>query len=487
MLRTRHPAIALVSVAIMTAGMAVSALAIGPTTVTTVSPFASGCEGVPQSADAYPGAEVEPWVSVDPKDPKRMIGVWQQDRFPNGGSRGLGTAFSTDGGATWTTVPGPAFSRCSVGATRGGDYQRATDPWVSFGANGIAYQISDSFNDTDLTNAILASRSTDGGRTWSNPATILREDGQRGVSFAFSDKESITADPTVPCNVYAVWDRLVGPAGKSSASASGFEHTQGYRGPTWFSRSTDCGLTWELARQIYDPGQINQTIGNQIAVLPNGTLVNTFDLISNNKNANGQRGENIAVQRSTDRGATWGQPIIAAKAQSVGVTAPDGTALRTGDNIPDIAVGADGSIYLAWQDSRFTAGLREDIAMAESRDGGLTWSLPVRVNVGDVAAFNPAIEITAGGRLGVGYHELRGSAVSRVIATRAAGATTFVRATVAGGISNEITSAPIARGYFLGDYQGLAASGEGLVSFFVMPNANPVNPGNRTDVIAAIS
>ncbi len=487
MIRMRYSAVAVVSTLLLTSAMAASALVSGPTTVSGGSPYTQGCEGVPQSVDAYPGAEVEPWVSVDPTNPNRLIGVWQQDRFPNGGSRGLGTAVSTDRGATWTTVRGPAFSRCAGGLGRGGDYQRATDPWVSFGPTGIAYQISDSFNDTDLTNAILASRSTDGGMTWSDPATILREDGQRGVSFAFSDKESITADPTVPCNVYAIWDRLVGPSDKSNASARAFERAQGYRGPTWFSRSTNCGLTWEPARQIYDPGQINQTIGNQIAVLPDGTLVNTFDLISNNKNAKGQRGENIAVQRSTDHGLTWGPPIIVSKAQSVGVTAPDGTALRTGDNIPDIAVGGDGSVYLAWQDSRFTGGIREDIAMAESRDGGLTWSAPVRVNAGDVAAFNPAIEITAGGRLGVGYHELRGTAVSRVIATRAAGTATFVRSTIAGGPTTEITSAPIARGYFLGDYQGLAASGEGLVSFFVMPNASPVLQSNRTDVVAAVS
>ena len=476
---------AVVSGLVLVTAAGAGALLSGPSAVSGTSPYATGCEGVAQSASAFGGTEVEPFVATDPTNPKHAIGVWQQDRFPNGGSRGLGTAVTTDGGLTWTTVVAPAFSRCAGGVGAGTDYERATDPWVTFGADGKAYQISDSFNDTNLTNAILVSRSLDGGFTWSAPTTVLRETGNREVSFAFNDKESITADPYVPCNVYATWDRLTGPSLKSRGSSSAFEHAQGYRGPTWFARSTDCGATWEPARQVYDPGQVNQTIGNQIAVLPNGTLVNTFDLISNFKNAKGQRGENIAVQLSLDKGLTWGPAVVAAKGMSVGVTALDGTALRTGDNIPDIAIGADGGIYLVWQDGRFSGGAHEDIALSESHDGGATWSSPSRVNVGDVAAFNPAVEITKLGRLGVSYHELRGDAVTRVLATRGPSASVFSTEVVAGGASSLITSAPVALGYFLGDYQGLTAMGEKFLSFAVMPDAS--GPTNGTNVVATIS
>ena len=65
--------------------------------------------------------------------------MWQQDRWSNGGAQGLLSAFSSDGGQTWATRQAP-FSRCSGGnAANGGDYARATDPWVSFGADGAAY------------------------------------------------------------------------------------------------------------------------------------------------------------------------------------------------------------------------------------------------------------------------------------------------------------------------------------------------------------
>ncbi len=470
----------------------VVAVAVTPTpvAVTSTSPYVNGCEGAPTVA-AYAGAEVEPFVASDPVVPGHLIGVWQQDRFPNGGSRGLRTAVSTDGGASWTTSASqPKFSRCAGGTVaNGGDLERSTDPWVSIGPDrtggSVAYQIADSFNDTNPTNAILVSRSLDGGATWNDPVTVLRESGGREVSFAFSDKESITADPITPCYAYATWDRLVGPAGSSNASASAFEHAQGYRGPTWFSRTVDCGNTWEPARQMYDPGQINQTIGNQIAVLGDGTLINTFDLIYNHKNAKGLRGENIAVQRSTDKGLTWSTPIVVSEGRSVPVTASDGVNLRTGDNIPDIAVRGN-RVYLVWQDSRFTNGARNDIAISESLNGGLTWSAPVRVNSGASPAFNPAVEVTSAGRLGVGYHELTGDGVTRLLASSPTGSVTgFSSTVIAGGPANDIKLAPNARGYFLGDYQGLAASGSSFVSFFVNPNVG--GAPNQTDVYASVN
>ena len=495
-------AFGLVPLVLLTTGtLAAAAFVPAGTTVTGPSPYVPGCDAG-TSAAAYDGAEVEPFVATDPTNARHLVGVWQQDRYPNGGSRGLGTAFSNDGGGTWMRVTAPTFSRCSGGTVaNGGDLERATDPWVSIGDEttayratdtdgvpSVAYQISDSFNDSDTTNAILVSRSLDGGSTWQRPVTLLRENGARDVTFAFSDKESITADPTRPCFAYAIWDRLVGPAGGSKASASGFEHTQGYRGPTWFSRTTDCGATWEPARQIYDPGQINQTIGNQIAVLPNGTLINAFDQIDNHKNAKGLRGENIAVQSSTDAGLTWSGATIVAKGLNVDVIAPDSVALRTGDNIPDIAVGTSGRIVLVWQDSRFSGGAHTDVAISESNDGGASWSAPARVNGGVVPGFNPAVEITSTGRLGVGYHELSASGgVTRLLASSPSGLIADLSSTVIAGapVAPPITNAPNARGYFLGDYQGLAASGANLVSFFASPNATGAI--NRTDIFAVVS
>ena len=104
------------------------------------SPFASCTIGGPGTN--YVNAEVEPYVAVNPTNSKNIIGVVQQDRWSNGGAHGLTTAFSFDGGATWGETFAH-FSTCSGGTpANGGDFDRASDPWVTFSPNGIAYQIS---------------------------------------------------------------------------------------------------------------------------------------------------------------------------------------------------------------------------------------------------------------------------------------------------------------------------------------------------------
>ncbi len=255
--------------------------------------FKTGSEGAPQTGSLYPNAKVEPWVAVNPQNSKQTVGVWQQDRYSNGGARGLLAAVSFNGRSSWQVSMAP-FSRCSGGnAQNGGDYERASDPCVTFSPNGDVYQIA---------NAVLVSKSTDGGKTWSNPVTLIRDTSPT----AFNDQESITADPNDSRFVYAVWDRLVFPSEEARGRAP--ERAIGFRGPAWFARTTDGGQTWEAPRIIFDPGEVNQTV-----VRPQGELINLFDLIYNAKNARGVRGFNIAVIRSADRGFTWYGPIIISK------------------------------------------------------------------------------------------------------------------------------------------------------------------------------
>ena len=62
-----------------------------------------------------------------------------------------------------------------------------------------------SVNAAQTMSAILASTSTDGGLTWSEPATIKRD--LSPDNFVFNDKESVTADPYHAGTAYVVWDR----------------------------------------------------------------------------------------------------------------------------------------------------------------------------------------------------------------------------------------------------------------------------------------
>jgi hypothetical protein len=442
-----------------------------------MSPFGPGaCNTQPQSGTLYVGSEVEPWIDVDPTsagdaDGPDFIGVYQQDRYSSGGARGLGASVSSDGGRSYSVLPAgqlPSFSQCTGNPL----YERASDPWVSFGPDGDAYQISLSFNDTaNLDNAILVSESPAGsdGRQWSAPIT-LRRDTNPAV---FNDKESITADQNNPNYVYAVWDRLVFPNERTRGSS--VENTAAFRGPVWFSRTTNGGGTWEPARPIFDPGQNDQTIGNQIVALGNGDLVNVMTVFKND-NRRGGRGATVAVLRSPDRGASWSGQVDVSRLGTVTVVDPEtGDPVRTGDIIPEIAsderAGSD-DLYVVWQDARFNGFQRDQVAFSRSTNGGRTWSTPVRISTrNDTQAFTPAIRVDAEGNIGVTYYDFRNNdSATPALETDV----WFTRSTDGGRTWSEeritptpfdMRTAPVARGYFVGDYEGLTALGTTFYAF----------------------
>ena len=423
------------------------------------SPFAPGCDNVAATGTLFENAEVEPMVAVNPTNPANIVGVWQQDRWSTGGSRGLLTGYSFDGGRTWMRSA-PTFSRCAGGnAGNGGDYDRASDPWVTFAPDGTAFQSSLSFtgqeNQTGSSSAVLVSRSSDGGRTWINPVTLIR-DGPEG----FNDKEAITADPTDARYAYVTWDRLAGNLG-----------------PTYFARTTNGSATWETARAIFDPGS-----NNQIVVLPNGTLIDFFTLFQPNPA--------LAVIHSTDKGVTWSAPIVIAQALALGVRDPEnGTGVRDSATLGSIAVSRLGVLVATWQDSRFSAGVRDGIALSLSTDGGLTWSTPVRVNRDPgVPAFSPTVTVRDDETIGVTYYDFRNNTVdpstlpTDLWLAQSSDGVTWRESHVAGPF--DLSIAPNALGLFLGDYHGLSSVGMTFVPFYVQTNSG--NSGNRTDVFASL-
>jgi len=456
----------------------------------------------------FPNSEVEPIVDVNPRNSLNIVGGWQADRWSNGGARGLVAGVSFDGGATWTEVVIPKITVCSGGiATNGGDFKRATDPWLSFAPNGDVYFFSLSLDiETPPNraggfgkNAMFVSKSEDGGLTWSDPIKLIEDTNPRFLN----DKNSITADPGDSNFVYAVWDRLQLPVGAVINPENVFG--LGFKGPAVFSRTTDGGQTWQPARIIYDPAGNNQTIGSQIVVLPDGTLVNFFNEILNFRNDDGGRqfDFNLSLIRSTNKGATWtrGRAIRAAKMLPrtlfppfVGVTDPEtDDPVRTEDVIPEVAVDrspgshAFGTLYAVWQDSRFSGFTRDEIAFSKSTDGGFTWSTLIKTNQtpdnipsGNRQAFVPTVHVAADGTIGVTYYDFRNNTddpttlltdyfivhchpSATVSCTDPADWENEVQLT---DVSFDMRKAPFARGFFVGDYEGLGAAGNKFAAFF---------------------
>jgi hypothetical protein len=239
-----------------------------------------------------------------------------------------------------------------------------------------------------------------------------------------------------------------------------------------------------------------QTIGNMVEVLPDGTLINGFNLIHAITNRQGMRGSNVALLRSTDKGVTWSDPIVVNRLLSDEVADPDdGYDVRTGDILPDWAVDRSsnlatrGNLYVVWMDTRFNDADHNDILLARSRDGGLTWGAPVVVDRAPrgVDAFTPMVDVDATGRVAVSYYDFRNDRPGDAVLS-----TDFwVTHSHDGGLTftdeNQLTSqpfdmrtAPDALGYFVGDYTGLDHFGTRFDAAWV--EANDGDTANRTDV-----
>lgn len=441
---------------------AIAALAV--VRVSDATPFAPDC--APLNGTLYSNAEVEPYLAINPTNPQNVVGVWQQDRWSNGAARGLMTGVSFDGGRTWERQAVP-YTRCSGGnSNNGGDYERASDPWVTFGPTGVAWQSALSVSGTNFTSgsrsAITVSRSDDGGRTWSTPQPLIAD----GEQF-FNDKEAIAADPTDARYVYVAWDRL----------------RRGGGGPAYFARTADGGATWEEARNVFDPGNAAQTLNNIPIVAADGALLLFFtriDVVA------GRNVPTLQLMRSANKGMTWGAPTQIAALQSVGTRDPEnGTTVRDAALLGSIAAGPNRQLAVVWQDARFSGGARDGIALSRSMDGGLTWSLPVQVNrAAGVQAFIPTVAFRADGTLGVSYFDFRNNTqdtgtlpTDYWLATSADGIT-WREAHVAGPFDYAV--APFANGLFIGDYMALGVRGSEFLPFFATTNSGEI--GNPSDI-----
>ncbi|MET9183376.1 sialidase family protein [Kitasatospora aureofaciens] len=426
----------------------------------------------------YPSAEDEPFAASNPLDPADTITIYQQDRWSNGGARGLSSSYTTDGvHFTQTALP---FTHCAPGGLA---YQRASDGWVSFGPDGTAYASALVFDATTPRSAVAAATSTDGGRSWQHVAELI-SDNDPAIT---DDKNAVTADPVHPGVAYQVWDRV----DQVTSPAPYFD------GPGYISVTRDHGRTWSPAKPfvVTSTTPNTQTIGNQIVVDPRtDTLYDFFDSITfTDGTATTVSDVHFGMVTSTDQGRTWSQPVRVAADTSVPEVDPNAPAdatksLRAGAGLPSVAIDPQtGELYLAYEGSEFTGGQYDAVQLVHSTDGGRTWSGPTRINQAPGApAFTPSITVTANGTVAVSYYDLRYlTAGNTTTLPTAAWLLSFPRGGEDSPVERQISpvfdwlQAPFAGGHFLGDYQSLINDGRQIRPVMVTANAEPLN---ATDV-----
>jgi hypothetical protein len=468
---------ALVAASAASAGTVLSRQTVSPSP----SPFLNcSNQGL---AGNYPNAEVEPWVVVNPLD-SAIVTAWQQDRWgdPNeGGGHGLVAWSSATNANSWAP-----FTTCSGGTVaNNGNFDRASDVWLSYGPDGRLYQIALPFDWTIAENGVTVSTSTDDGRTWSSPVFV---DHMKQKSFAHGDdKESILADQLHPGYAYAVWDRY---SNQSPIYTDGHGQNAG-KGPAFFSRTTDGGKTWSDPQVIY--GRDNGTLGNQLVELANGTLIDFFtNFVVHNVKGGVTYSVELSSVRSTDQGRTWSTdaPIVVSQLTPNGTYDPtNGQYVRAADALFDVAVGPDGALYAVWQDSAF--GGVDQVVFTKSTDAGLSWSMPVKISeappsYNDPAgqAFTPSVDVSPNGTIAVTYYTFQNTTGPSFPATdywaitsSNGGATwsTQLRLT-SSSFNGEL--APVAGGPMIGDYEGLAHKGNTFVAAYEVGNT----PADPTDI-----
>ena len=454
--------------------------------VSGADPLPAGC-GLPPDDDftLFTNSEVQPQVAQDPRNPHHLVAIYQQDRWNRFGSNGAVTATSDDDGQSWrASANAPAFSRCTGGTpANGGDYDVTTDHWITIAPTGTAIAVAFSLSRTGETTAILASRSTDGGRHWQPPVTLQRD---TEVRF-FNDRPTVTADPFHPGRIYVAWDRI---DDTSTADASHF--TQ----PLMIARSEDDGTTWGPATLAYDTPVNSGTIGDQISVLPDGALLNVFRLEALEGDDFVGR---VNVIRSTDGGHTWSAPTLDFPVpEDFLVPDPDGIddPLRNA-SLPLLAVQPGTQIVNAvWQSTAFTSDGTLHVAFAQSRNGGQTWSAPVRIDRTPVtSALVPTIAVLADGTIAVSYYDSRNNTSDPATlptdlwavqcARRCSDAAAWTEQHLAGPFDARLVPRT-SIGRMLGDYTGLVAAGRRFVAVYGVATSDASNPTEiRSTMFAA--
>ncbi|HSG38407.1 MAG TPA: sialidase family protein [Thermoanaerobaculia bacterium] len=378
------------------------------------------------SGNAQPETQAEPHLALNPERENHLLAGYQEGRFADGGALTLTYAVSFNGGKSWREGFLPGLTKAT-----GGRFDRASDPWVAFGPGNRAYYASLLYNVAGSSaDGIYVSASDDGGLTWGDPVTVHLG------GAAFDDKEALTVDTRSDSpyqgRVHVVWDSVGGG-----------------RQPLLFSYSADEGRSYRSAVTVFSQGG---NIGAIPVVGPAGVVHLVW------LNFLGRNG-NMVTSRSTDGGDTWSPPVLISNVSVFGIPGS-----RTGDGLPSAAVDPrNGALYVVWQDDRFSRGI-DQVVLSRSTDGGQTWSAPKLVSDGprNAANFTPAVAVSPDGVVGVAYYSFRNDPSRRVLvdeylAISRDGGKKFAKSVRVSSSSWDLRWASVARGFFLGDYQGLAA------------------------------
>ena len=386
---------------------------------------------------AYQPEEVS--ITINPTNPNFIAAGANIDHFFR----------STDAGLTWAT----SFMSSSAYGVWG-------DPSVVYDELGYLYfgHLSNPPISGYWIDRIVVQRSTNNGLTWNDGA---------GIGFLNpkeQDKEWLGVDmhsPLYKGNIYTTWTEFDNYGSSSPSDSSRIR----------FSRSTDKGLTWSVAKTVSDRSgdcidEDNTDEGAVPCVGPNGEVYVSWA---------GPLG--LMFDKSTDAGNTWGVDKFVS-------TIPGGwdfsvTGISRCNGLPITACDTSqspfrGNIYINWSDQR-NGATNTDVFFVKSTDGGDTWSAAKKVNDDNTTRHQFFTWMTIDQTTGVIYftfYDRRNttSSVTDVFVARSTdGGETFTNFKV-----SESSFTPTS-GVFFGDYTNIVAFNKKVYPIWMRLDGNTLS------------
>jgi hypothetical protein len=378
-------------------------------------------------------------IAINPNNPDNIIAASFQTGRPPKPRAGSYHYVTSDGGKTWKTISTPNPNDLTQG-----------DDVLAFSNDGIAYHAHLSFAGIRMSrpvraeNGMIVNVSKDGGNTWSDGTPAINH---LNSVEPFEDKPGLVVDNAPGSrskgNVYLAWTRF-----DVYGSSNPEHHSQIY-----FTRSTDHGQTFSAPFRISDTGgdcldSDNTVEGAVPAVGPNGEVYVVWA---------GPLG--LVMDKSLDGGLTFGKDKVIGDIPGGWDFEIEGLGRANGMPVTgvDLSNGPNkGSLYVNWIDAR---NGDPDVFVMSSRDGGETWSAPVRVNDdpiknGKAQFFTWMAVDPADGSINIVFYDRRdatGTQTRLILARSVDGGRTFVNHKI------ELPPFNANSRVFFGDYSSISA------------------------------
>jgi hypothetical protein len=325
-----------------------------------------------------------------------LLAGWMDERA----ERTCSFSWSTDGGETW-----------SKNVTIGNTSNFVGDPAVAIDGGGTFYAGCQQYIQAGRTGQIKLRTSKDKGVTWSEVSEIQ----------SAPDKPYFGGG-VEPGVLFVSW--LGNPGG--------------------IKRSTDMGATWETT----------QTTGNII----HGTAIttSTTGLVHVPYNADSDRNQ-LRYLRSKDNGKTWEmrRDLLPDMGRFCFQCQPR--------QHPIVGAGADPTgkfVAITWSSTMPDGEGDDDVFVLYSKDGGETWTDPIRVNDNTTRSrqFEPWVGVDTYGRVHVAWTDYRNDGDNATYYARSADPEKGFEKNIE--ITEERGTGDLD---FLGDYKGVVVQGEDVV------------------------